>query len=96
MASVRPVGDFPDASEMLAEALKQMDGLLAGMLPICYSGACLDIHRVGVLACTLLYYVVSLCEFNLIQYLNYTKFSLIQNLMNFQSVAFLNFVLKFC
>jgi len=41
---VRPVGDFPDASEMLAEALKQMDGLLAGMLPICYSGACLDIH----------------------------------------------------
>jgi len=32
MASVRPVGDFPDASEMLAEALKQMDGLLAGRL----------------------------------------------------------------
>jgi len=29
MAAVRPVGDFPDASEMLAEALKQMDGLLA-------------------------------------------------------------------
>jgi len=32
MAAVRPVGDFTDASEMLAEALKQMDGLLAGWL----------------------------------------------------------------
>jgi len=30
MAAIRPTGDFPDASEMLAEALKQMDGLLAG------------------------------------------------------------------
>jgi len=31
MAAVRPaLGEFPDASEMLAEALKQMDGLLAG------------------------------------------------------------------
>jgi hypothetical protein len=30
MASVRPADDFPDASDMLAEALKQMDGLLAG------------------------------------------------------------------
>jgi len=30
MVTVRPAGDFPDASEMLAEALKQMDGLLAG------------------------------------------------------------------
>ena len=29
---MRPAGDFPDASEMLAEALKQMDGLLAGNL----------------------------------------------------------------
>jgi len=34
MATVRPVGDFPDASEMLAEALKQMDGLLAGLLAL--------------------------------------------------------------
>ena len=32
MATVKPVGEFPDASEMLAEALKQMDGLLAGKL----------------------------------------------------------------
>ena len=32
MAAVRPAGEFPDASEMLAEALKQMDGLLAGNL----------------------------------------------------------------
>lgn len=30
MAAVRPADDFPDASDMLAEALKQMDGLLAG------------------------------------------------------------------
>ena len=30
MASVKITEEFPDASEMLAEALKQMDGLLAG------------------------------------------------------------------
>jgi len=58
---VRPVGDFPDASEMLAEALKQMDGLLAGMLPICYSGACLDIHRVGAYLLALCYTMLCPC-----------------------------------